>query len=179
MIQLKAVAHPPDPLVPSVLAIKSPHWIGWAGKTLSRSAINAVIARDVAAFGPRGVLEVSFEVDLPVRQSGTRLTVEELKAGAAVLDIGRCTAEARDYALDILGLVQSDDVGEELAQRAGELIPKIFAHRSLKGLQMVLWVSQKEGHRVSYGALRDASFVKAVYPVRTPAFTITRPAKTR
>lgn len=171
MITLKAVAHPPDPLVPSLFPAGR-HWIGWAGKSLSRQAIQRRLSADVRLYGPRGVLEVKVDIDLPSNRQLPRATLSDLQGGFPVVNLDRCMNEARDWLLKQAGLDVEERLGDLLTQRPKYALEKIFSAKKLAHLQCVLWTSVHEDVNTAFGAIRDTSKVMDIQPHRTPPFTL-------
>lgn len=167
MIKLRSVAYPPDPAIPSLLHCPH-HWIGWAGKTASRSATQERIQRDVKLYGPRGVAEAVIQVDLESVRTGQRLGLPGLLQGAEILHFERVTAECRDWVLNRIGLLHEEDFAQALTAHAAIYIPRLFKIFEILPTQCVIWLDCSGKTPVSYGALRDLSKVISVEPKRTP-----------
>lgn len=170
MIKLKAVAHPPDPLVPSLLPAGD-HWIGWAGKSQSRQAIQKRIASDVKVYGLRGVTEVTLDVDLPSRRDGKRTTLADIEGGYPVLNLDRCTTELREHVATLAG-IDIDQPGRDINKRTITSLKVLFSLPVLLKVDLILWSSMEEGVHTTFGALRDTSRVVNVEPQTPIAFTL-------
>ncbi|NNM65731.1 MAG: hypothetical protein HKL99_14205 [Burkholderiales bacterium] len=169
MIKLKAVAHPPDPLVPSLFPAGK-HWIGWAGKSLSRQAIQRRLLSDIRLYGPRGVVEINIDLDLPSERELTRrMEVADLESGHSVFNWDRCSREARDWVIEQSGL-ESDDLPALLMREPTRCLDRLFSAEKLKSVQIILWTALHEDSKTAFGALRDASRVVDVRPHREPPF---------
>jgi hypothetical protein len=169
MIKLRAIAYPPDPAIPSLLHCPD-HWIGWAGKTASRNAMQKRIQRDVKIYGVRGVLEATVNVDLTTSRSGQRMALEDLLNGKEILNFERVTAECRDWVLNRIGLLHEADFAAALTSDPKTYVTKLFNIREIQTLQCVIWLDFSGECPASYGALRDLSRVIDTDPKRTPSF---------
>lgn len=176
MIQIKAIAYPPDPIVPSVIAGSS-RWVGWGGTSQSRQAMQTRIADAIGIYGPRGVVPVTAHVDLPsptIKAHWARLTVENIeKDGFQVLNLVFCTTAVYDWVAEQVEIASGAKLRDALTKRPKFVIEKFFAARKLRNVELLLWHAKPEtAPSAVYGALRSDKHVAQIIPEGTPRYRI-------